>query len=293
LCGGATSAILKSDAGKQKVRHDTKAEAFPTIMMAGCRPRMAVLMRRIRGGRFVRAILFAMIATVVGSALDAAISFAGKDWTNPVGLGLVVGLVAITGVITVVQEDGKPQPQPPDAHLRWPPVPQHERSRGIPGFAAVLLVLALCGGGAAAVTLGVRYVGGYVTGDESGVNVLRTQKSATSGSLTLTVRRVLITSHFTRVELSARNRGSSSLSLPVYGYSQFTAADGTTLSGDPFRSRWPTDIPPGVRIDGVVVFSGHLPSPTRRANFSFTQIFGKAGDAITVTNLAIRPPPAD
>ncbi|GAA1288159.1 hypothetical protein Psi02_71810 [Planotetraspora silvatica] len=252
---------------------------------------MVVLMRRIGGGRFARAILFSIIATVVGIALDAAISFAGKDWTNPVGLGLVVGLVAITGVITVVQGDGGSPPSAPSDQIRWPPASPQKRSRGMPAFAAVLLVIALCGGGAAAVALGVRYVGGYVTGDETGTNVLRAQKTTTSGSLTLTVRRILVTSHFTRVELSARNRGSESLSLPVYGYSQLSAADGTTLSGDPFRSRWPTAVPPGVRVDGVVVFPGHLPSDTKRASFSFTHVFSLEADHATVANLAIKPAP--
>ncbi|ETK34789.1 hypothetical protein MPTA5024_17525 [Microbispora sp. ATCC PTA-5024] len=134
-------------------------------------------------------------------------------------------------------------------------------------------------------------LGGNATGDEPETNVLRTQRKVTSGPLTLTVRRILVTSDFTRVELSALNTGSESLSLPVYKNSQLSAEGGTTLEAEPGLSHWPVDVPPGVPISGVIVFSGRLPPNTKQASFSFIHVISLDVDSITVRNLAIKATP--
>ena len=96
-----------------------------------------------------------------------------------------------------------------------------------------------------------------------------------TAALTLTVVKVENTSHFTRVELTARNNTSTDpIVLPLFGNCVFTAADGTTLEADPFRSQWSESIAPGAFQRGTITFKDHLPDAATRASLSFTHVGG-------------------
>jgi hypothetical protein len=184
------------------------------------------------------------------------------------------------------------QPPYPPAQPTRPPhmsTPVRRRSRGTPALVAILVALVVCGGGGLAITTGARYVVGWVTGKEDGTDRLVQAASARSGNVTLTVNRVLSTSHFTRVELTVQNSGSDSVTLPVYGNCTFTGAEGTVLAADPFRSQWSETVPPGALQRGTVTFSGKLPDEVARASLSFSHVFVLGGGAITVSGIALRP----
>jgi hypothetical protein len=78
---------------------------------------------------------------------------------------------------------------------------------------------------------------------------------------------------------------------PIFHNSILTAADGTSLDGDPFRSNWSGEVTPNGVRRGVVVFPGHLAAGTNRATFSFASVFGRpGGGAVTVRRLALHAP---
>jgi hypothetical protein len=102
---------------------------------------------------------------------------------------------------------------------------------------ALLTALLVIGVGGLAVTEGVRYGVGYITGNESGTDRLAQRTSASASGLIVTVEGVTYTAHFTRVDVAARNETGTTLDLPLFGYCVFTGREGTTLAADPFRSR--------------------------------------------------------
>jgi hypothetical protein len=181
-----------------------------------------------------------------------------------------------------------PRPEP---GYRYPaaPIPSGRR-RGTPVLAAILVVLSVVGVGGLAVSAAAQFATGYFSGKEVGPDVLVKPKSASRGDVGVTVTRVWYTRHFTRVEVTVRNSGSQTISLPLFGFCVFTGKDGTTLQADSFRSQWSANVPPGGLTTGTVTFPGQLPAEVTRASFSFTQIFGiPGGGAITVKNLSLRP----
>jgi hypothetical protein len=170
-------------------------------------------------------------------------------------------------------------------------VPQRSRS-GTPVPVAILVVLLLIGGGGVAVTLGVRYVTGYVTGNESGVERLVQPASATDQGLTLAVESVVQTSHFTRVGIAVTNGLGNTVSLPLFGNAFLSTTDGFTLEADPFRSDFGDTIPAGGVRRGTVVFVGHPPEGATTLSFSFTTIFEQGFEgpqSLTVSDIALRP----
>jgi hypothetical protein len=153
----------------------------------------------------------------------------------------------------------------------------------------LLIAVLVIGVGGLAVTAGVRYAVGYITGNEPGTSRLAEPVTASAGGLTLTVESVTYTAHFTRVGVAARNDTDTTVSLPLYGYCVFTGSDGTTLQADPFRSHWSDTLPPGILQRGTIVFSGHLPPSVLQAALSFTQIFRLGGGSITVHHINLTP----
>jgi hypothetical protein len=139
------------------------------------------------------------------------------------------------------------------------------------------------------VTQGVRYVVGYITGNEPGTERLIKPVTASAGGLTLTVESVEHTAHFTRVRLAARNNTRAALSLPLFGNCVFVGDDGSTLETDPFRSRWSETMAPGSVQRGAVIFNGHPSGSVTRASLNFAQIFGPGGGSITVRGIRLRP----
>jgi hypothetical protein len=255
-------------------------------------------MRRVSAGRLFAAMAFGVLGAALSLGLDAAISYLREDWTNPIGIGLAVGLASITGLIPLLQGQKPPlQERPPRSQSGYPPPrpgypppwqprPPRPPPARVPVFLAILVLLLVCGGGAGALAVGAQYVGGWVTGDEDGVDVLAAEKSAKAGPLTLTVHRVRLTAHFTRVEMSAANSGDTSLTLPIFGYCQVTVQGGRTLEGDSFRSDWPQTVPAEGLVRGTVNF-GRLPDRTTRMSVSFTTVFGPGANSVTIRDITL------
>ncbi len=171
----------------------------------------------------------------------------------------------------------------------WPPQPPARvKPRGIRLPVALVTALLVIGVGGLAVTEGIRYAVGYVTGNEPGTDHLVQPASASSRGLIVTVEGVTYTAHFTRVSVAAHNESQETLALPVFGYCVFTGSDGTTFGADPFRSHWSETLPPGALQRGVIVFKGHLGPFIRLASFSFTQIFRISQGSITVRHIQLR-----
>jgi hypothetical protein len=263
---------------------------------------------------------FGILGAIVAIALDAAIAYLRKDWADPVGIVLVAGVAAFSGVIPLLRRDrptpstvsppppaqpwgAQPVPPPygaqpaPPAYGAQPPPPPYSPPPGVPArpagtrvpmVVAVLVMLLLCGGGVGAVTFGARYIGGWVTGDEAGFDVLAEERSAEAGDVTLTVHQVLLTRHYTRVELSATNRGSNTINLPIFGNCQLIpSGDRRTLDGDPFRSDWSDAVPPGQTVRGIVTFP-RLPDGVDSISISFATIFGQFGaTSITIADVPL------
>jgi hypothetical protein len=208
------------------------------------------------------------------------------------GLGLVINLVA------TFFADGA------GGTLRWlvPPaialiaamvvalldaVSSEDRPAGgrldVPVTVAIIAVLVGVGVGGFALTAGVEYVAGYVTGKESGQDRLIKPVAKTGAGLTVTVENVTYTSHFTRVEVAVSNGGDQSISLPLEGNAAFTGADGNSLKADGFRSQWPDSIAAGSVEHGTITFKGHLPEGLTTATLTL-----KSGETtFTVPGLAL------
>jgi hypothetical protein len=279
-------------------------------------------MRRIRGGQLAKAMLFGALGTLLGVAINAALDYARQDWTNPIGIAVVAVLASVSGVIPLLQAERVPSGGPPRRGTVYPsgpavgqaqvpryggqPPSQYDwaapqgppptapgqpaaRRRGAPLLVAALVLLVLCGGGAAGATYGVKFLGGLITGDERGTDLLVRPATGTAGTLTLTVDKVEQTRHFTRVHLQGRNTGEEIPKL-VAGFCQLTGG-GTTKKPDAFKSDWPEDVPPGREgVAGWLVFEGHLPPGTTSASLTFTVIFGsvRGGRSITVADIPLR-----
>jgi hypothetical protein len=259
-------------------------------------------MRRVSSGRLVKAMAFGIIGVIISLAIETVIGLLREDWTNPVGIGLAVVLASASGLLPLLQQEKTPAvaessqppvPAPSGHPSTWAqaptPVagtPRPARSR-VPAVLAVLVLLLLCGGGGGALAYGTQYLGGWVTGNETGPDILVAEASAASGTLTLTVHRVLRTPHYTRVEVGADNRGSVPVTLPV-GSGQLTAAGGQTLKGNSLHSDWADIVPAGGMVRGTIAF-GPLPADVSTVSLSFTQAYGRGDAAITVTNIKLAP----
>lgn len=252
-------------------------------------------MRSVSGRRLIVGMAFGILGAFVAVALDVAIAYLREDWANPVGIVLVAGVAAASGVLPLLRADRSSrnvvEPSPPPARPSGAPasgVRTRKRAKGVPVLAGVLVMLVLCGGGVAAATFGARYIGGWFTGDETGTDALAQARSATAGDLTLTVGRVILTRHFTKVEMSATNAGERTLSLPVFANCHLIPdGDHETLAGDSFRSHWPEQVPAGQTVRGTVTFPT-LPDGVSTVSVSFANIIGQFGDtSITVDDITL------
>jgi hypothetical protein len=123
---------------------------------------------------------------------------------------------------------------------------------------AIAVVLVGVGVGGFVLTAGTEYVGGYLTGNESGEDRLVKPIAKPSGAVTVTVENVTYTSHFTRVEVMLANGAKEPVTIPIAG-ATFTAADGTALRADTRRSSWPSKVATGGTQHGTITFKGKLP----------------------------------
>ncbi|MGH3647650.1 MAG: hypothetical protein ACRDTM_10830, partial [Micromonosporaceae bacterium] len=170
------------------------------------------------------------------------------------------------------------------------------RRGGARALVTALLVLSvLCGGGGLAATAGVGYAYGWVTSNESQTGIYSGTATGGGQGLWLTVTNVWVTSHFTRVEVAAKNTLGESVNLPLFGNCVFTGADGRTLEADPMRTQlardgWSDTVPSGVPHRGVIVFPGGI--GPGEASLTFSTVFGTlhGPNSVTVRGIPISAP---
>lgn len=238
--------------------------------------------------RLLKVMLIAGAVEGIGLAANSITTFVADHaggivrWLVPPVLALLAAMAA-----ALVDASGSKEPAPTSSTRTTTVI---GRRRGTPAAAAILVVLLVVGVGGFAVTAGVQYAAGYITGKETGEERLVRPVSKSGSGLVLTVERVVYTRHFTRVELTARNTTRTALSLPLFGNCTFTGSDGTTLEADAFRSQWSDTVPPGALQRGTITFKEHLPDHLTTASLSFSHIFGPGANGITVNAIKLTPP---
>ncbi|MGH3734874.1 MAG: hypothetical protein ACRDT6_04520 [Micromonosporaceae bacterium] len=176
------------------------------------------------------------------------------------------------------------------------PSPPSDRRGRVGTLVTVLLVLLLvCGGGGLAVTAGVGYAYGWISGNEAQTAVYSGSATGGGSGLRIAVTHVWVTAHFTKVEVVAANTTGDSLSLPVFGNCVLSGADGRTLEADPMRTQlakdgWSDSVPSGVPHRGVIVFGGRLAPGD--ASLTFATVFGSLNvpRSVTVRGIPISAP---
>ncbi|WP_350278241.1 FHA domain-containing protein [Kribbella sp. HUAS MG21] len=196
--------------------------------------------------------------------------------------GGVIGLGLVVNLIVTFLSDG------PGSALRWlvppgialivgmalaladaaAPKPHRPSRLDVSVIVAIVVVLVGVGVGGFALTAGTEYVGGYLTGNESGEDRLIKPVSRTASGITITVENVTYTGHFTRIEVAVANAGKQPVTIPLDG-TTFTAADGTALRADTGKSSWPSAFPAGGTEHGTVTFKSHLPDSADTAVLTF------------------------
>ena len=260
---------------------------------------------RVRLGRVV---LVGALANLVLLVAAVVIEFA-TDWTG-IGpwlaaplLGMVAALVDVARQAATrepepavpapssaprtapTSSDGRPSPAVPAG-----PVPR--RKRRVPVVVAVVVSVLLIGGGGIAIAYGVATATAFITGNQTGTERLVGEVTVDDQGVSTTVHRVEHTQDFTRVELTVVNGLANTITLPVFGNATLSAADGTSLGGDPFRSSWNQTIAPGQTRRGTLVFPGHLDPAGTTATLSFATVFEQGFDgpsSIVVEGLVLAP----
>ncbi|WP_158840465.1 hypothetical protein [Saccharothrix deserti] len=252
------------------------------------------------GSPAFRSAVVAVLTPVIGTAVAVAINFATAV-PDSVTLWLVVGgLTVVAAVLTATTATDTPSPRhagpptgapfgAPNRASGWPP-PNQPRQRSSGRGRAALIGLAVCAVVVAIVVPGARFAYGWITGNETGVERLAESRSASAGALALTVDGVEVTSHFTKVTMTVRNDYDTSVTLPVFGYSQLTSG-AVTVEGEPFRSRWPDTVPPGQSRTGTITFGEPLPDSATSVTVTFTTVFGAlhGPDSLSVEDVPLRP----
>jgi hypothetical protein len=221
--------------------------------------------------RLVRVLLVAGAVLGLGLVINLAATFfadgAGSTlrWLVPPAIALIAAMVV--ALLDATSSEERPSAGRLD----------------VPVFLAIAAVLVGVGIGGFALTAGVEYGAGYLTGKESGEDRLIKPVSRTGAGVTVTVENVTYTSHFTRVKVAVSNGNDQRLALPLEGQAAFTGADGNSLKADGFRSQWPDSIPAGGVEHGTITFKGHLPEGLTTATLTL-----KSGPpAIAVPGLAL------
>jgi hypothetical protein len=259
-------------------------------------------MRGSTGGRIGKVVLIALavetvivVVTVLVNFLTRSAPTAWQVFLVPAAGVLIAGVKA--GLDAIASDtDRSSTPDPPTVGyadhgggMYGPRPVAVPRKRHVPVVAVLAVLLLVCGGGGLAVTAAVHYVYGWVTGNETGRVVFQGQASGKASALTVTVTQVMITRHFTRLDVTVQNAGSETVTLPLYRNSQLVGADGRTLEADSFRSQWSESVPPGVRQSGKINLTGR--APPGKSVLSFATVFGPGGGgALVIKDIPIETP---
>ena len=278
--------------------------AAPTPAAASAPATTRAPRRRVRLGRVV---LVGGLANLVLLAAGVVINFA-TDWSG-IGPWLAAPLVGMVAALVDVgrqsltrePEPASPQAVPTPAASATAPVPPPPVGTGygarpkrrVPVLVGVLVAVLLIGGGGIAIAYGVATATAFITGNQTGPDrLVGGPVTVDAQGVTTTVQSVEHTQDFTRVEITVVNGLANTISLPVFGNATLSAADGTTLGADPFRSGWNETIPPGQTRSGVLVFPGHLGTGDITASLAFATVFEQGFDgptSIVVDGLVLAP----
>ncbi|MFC6155268.1 FHA domain-containing protein [Kribbella jiaozuonensis] len=218
--------------------------------------------------RLPRVLIVAAGIIVLGLIVNLIVTFLADGpggelrWLVPPGIALVVAMVL------ALLDAAAPKDHPPGRF-------------DVSILIAIAVVLVGVGVGGFALTAGTQYVGGYLTGNESGEDRLVKPVAKPSSAVTITVENVTYTSHFTRVEVMLANGAKEPVTIPIAG-ATFTAADGTALRADTRRSNWPSKVAAGGTEHGTITFKGKLPDSADAAVLTL-----KSGDTAFTVSVAL------
>ncbi|HET8643217.1 MAG TPA: hypothetical protein VFM37_14870 [Pseudonocardiaceae bacterium] len=242
-----------------------------------------------------RAILVSLLTCGLSTALAVAVNFATAEgagvfpWIAVVFLTLMSALLALFAHTKRDPIDGyRPAAPPYGQYPPWPP-PRSRPARRPASAAAVLLVILLI----AVLTGGVAYGGWYatawLTGTESGADVLAGPYTVEVEPLTITIDAVEVTRHLTKVDLTVVNRsGHDTITLPLFGNCTLNAG-GSTMGTLFWGSDWQEAVPPGgERSVGTIVFNGRPAPGATTATLRFAHTFGSFDlDSVTVPDIPL------
>jgi hypothetical protein len=240
----------------------------------------------------VKALLFGLL----GLAVSQVITFwqqSAPAWLAPVLLFIGGAIPLIVDYLKSAQpaQPRTPQQAPRARSPRTydyprPPAPRPARRPG--RLLAALLALAVVGG---AVAYGGSYLIGWFTGVESGEQRLAEPVSGNAGALGVHIDGVEVSSHYTRVRLTATNTADYPVMIPLYGNCQLLEPGRVAL---PAASGFVTssiDVPPGnVPVTTEAVFTGTPRETATSLSLACSTLFWQGFDqprSLTVAGIAL------
>lgn len=141
---------------------------------------------------------------------------------------------------------------------------------------------------AAMISLRLRRLESWITGNERGLDILAGKESGRAGALTLTVDQILLTPHFTRIVVTVSNNGLAPVELPGAGRWRLLTHGGAVLHGSALRSLWPDAVPAHWSVAGIVTFD-RLPEGTSGISLGLGGVADADAGALTLANIRLRP----
>ena len=163
--------------------------------------------------------------------------------------------------------------------------PTHRPASATAVLLVILLITVLTGG----VAYGGWYATAWLTGTESGTDVLAGPYMVEVEPLTITIDAVEVTRHLTKVDLTVVNRSSDdTITLPLFGNCTLNA--GRSTMGSLFwAGNWHESVAPGgERNVGTIVFNGKPASGATTMTLRFAHTFGSFDlDSVTVPDIPL------
>jgi hypothetical protein len=241
----------------------------------------------------VKALIFGLIGLAVSQVIAWWQQQSPPAWLAPVLLFVGGAIPLIVDYLKSAQP--KEPTAPPQAPRTGPsrtyayPRPPAPRPARRPGrLVAALLALAVVGG---AIAYGGSYVIGWFTGVEPGVQRLAEPVSGSAGALNVHVDEVEVSSHYTRVRLTATNSAAFPVTIPMFGNCQLLEPGQVALPPKTGFVTSTIDVPPGsVPVTTEVVFTGTPRDTATSLSLAcsnlFWQGFGQPG-SLTVKEIAL------